>query len=229
MQNNRIPGLKGEKNMQLSILIFEMIGTIAFSLSGAITAFKKNMDLLGICVLGLTTAVGGGMIRDLILGALPPAVFDNPQTVIISICTSLVVFIPVVRTALLSSQKFFDWMLILTDAIGLAIFTVNGARIALNTLYGNNFFLVVFVAVVTGVGGGVMRDIFAGDRPYIFVKHIYALASLSGALLCSILWNTCSHNFCMVSGFVLIVILRILSAVFRWQLPKAGMPPDHVI
>ena len=78
----------------------------------------------------------------------------------------------------------------------------------------------LFVAVVTGVGGGVLRDIFAGDRPYIFVKHIYACASLAGAAACMLLWSA-GENLALLTGCALTVVLRLCAAVFRWSLPKA--------
>jgi len=84
-----------------------------------------------------------------------------------------------------------------------------------------SLFLLVFVGVVTGVGGGLMRDIMAGDTPYIFVKHVYASASLAGAVLCGTLWSILGELPAMLIGMSVVVIIRILSAHYRWNLPKA--------
>ena len=81
--------------------------------------------------------------------------------------------------------------------------------------------IVLFVAVVTGVGGGVLRDIFAGDRPYIFVKHIYACASLIGALAAMLVWIQVGQSAAMLIGFIVVTAIRLLAARFRWSLPKA--------
>lgn len=86
---------------------------------------------------------------------------------------------------------------------------------------GANRFLVIFVAALTGVGGGVLRDLFAGDRPYIFVKHVYACSALLGALVCVYLWPLVGRDIAMLVGFVLVLAMRLCSAHFRWSLPHA--------
>ncbi len=207
--------------MSLFILIFEIIGTVAFAISGAMTGLKKNMDVFGVCILGLTTAVGGGIIRDLILGVTPPSAFCDPTNALLALGVSLVFFIPALRRKLFARAKIFDQLLLLTDSAGLGIFTVCGARVAISAGYGENFFLTIFLAVLTGVGGGVIRDLFAGDRPYIFVKHIYACAALAGGIICTILWRLIGESASMLIGFAVVVVIRLLAAHFHWSLPKA--------
>ena len=107
------------------------------------------------------------------------------------------------------------------DSAGLGIFTVAGIRIAYEHAARPTLFLLVFVGVVTGVGGGVLRDVLAGDTPYIFVKHVYASASLAGALACVVLWPLAGEMAAMLCGSALVVAVRILSAHFRWNLPHA--------
>lgn len=208
--------------MELVITCLEIIGVIAFALSGNIIALKKNMDLLGVCVLGLTTAVGGGIVRDLLLGLTPPMAFRDPTNFLLSVAVSIIAFIPVIRRPIMTNGRLHDLLLLWTDSIGLAIFTVCGARSAIYAGFASNSFLVVFVAVVTGVGGGVMRDVFAGDRPYIFVKHIYACAALVGAIVCRVLWFYLGEATSMTIGFVIVLLIRLLAAHYRWSLPKAG-------
>ena len=118
-------------------------------------------------------------------------------------------------------KRAFDLILLVTDSAGLGIFTVCGVRTAIECGYISNHFLVLFVAVVTGVGGGVLRDIFAGDRPYIFVKHIYACASLAGALAAMLMWMPVGQSAAMLIGFIVVTAIRLLAARFRWSLPKA--------
>ncbi|MCI8388869.1 MAG: trimeric intracellular cation channel family protein [Clostridiales bacterium] len=209
--------------MELFLFIFEIIGTISFAVSGALTGIRRNMDIFGVCILGMTTAVGGGMIRDIILGSTPPAAFENPVYVLIAVAVSIITFvIYVLRRGHKSTfeGKIFDFVMLVTDSAGLGVFTVYGVKTALDSGAAANHFLVIFVAVLTGVGGGVMRDIFAGDRPYIFVKHIYACASLAGALVCLLCWNTLGQSVSMEIGFVIVVVLRLLAAKFRWSLPR---------
>ena len=207
--------------MDLFILIIELIGTMAFAASGAMTGIKKNMDIFGVCILALTTAVGGGVIRDLILGSTPPATFRDPVYATVAIVTALVLFLPRVRRLLMWDQALFDLSLFLMDTAGLAIFTVMGIRVAYAHVPQATLFLLAFVGVVTGVGGGVLRDIMAGDTPYIFVKHIYACASLVGALACGLAWHHLGEMGSMLLGGGLVVLIRCLSAHYRWNLPRA--------
>ena len=207
--------------MDLFILIVELIGTMAFAASGAMTGIKKNMDIFGVCILALTTAVGGGVIRDLILGSTPPATFRDPVYATVAIVTALVLFLPRVRRLLMWDQALFDLCLFLMDTAGLAIFTVMGIRVAYAHVPQATLFLLAFVGVVTGVGGGVLRDIMAGDTPYIFVKHIYACASFVGALACGLAWHHLGEMGSMLLGGGLVVLIRCLSAHYRWNLPRA--------
>ena len=212
--------------MELFILILEIVGTVSFALSGAMTGLKKNMDIFGVCVLGVTTAVGGGILRDLLLGLTPPATFLDPKYVLMSIVTSLFVFSPVVRRVLFHSRKLYDALMLISDSAGLGIFTVYGARVAIGAGYEENLFLVLFVAVITGVGGGVMRDLFAGDRPYIFVKHVYACAALLGAIAFAALKPLVGLDGATVIGFALIVVIRFCSARFgKPEPPRSPAPP----
>ncbi|MBQ9031232.1 MAG: TRIC cation channel family protein [Parasporobacterium sp.] len=199
--------------MELLFFVLEIIGTVAFAVSGALAAIRKKMDIFGVVILGMTTAVAGGIIRDLILGVTPPAAFVEPVYALVAVGVSLIIFIPAIRKAL----SRLEAVLLVMDSIGLAIFTVIGVRAGMQY---HNLFLNIFVGTVTGVGGGVLRDLFAGNRPYIFVKHFYACASIIGALICSLLWNF-NSLIAMICGMGSIFVLRILAAVFKWSLPKA--------
>ena len=207
--------------METFILILELAGTMAFAASGAMTALKKGMDLFGVCILGLTTAVGGGVIRDVILGNTPPATFLNPIYASVALVTSLVLFLPRIRHLLMWDQRLYDLSMLILDSLGLGIFTVVGIRIAWRSTAEPTLFLLVFVGVVTGVGGGVIRDVMAGDTPYIFVKHIYACASLAGALVCAGLWRPAGEVAAILAGAGVVVLIRFLSAHYRWNLPRA--------
>lgn len=205
------------------ITVFEIIGTVAFAASGAIVALKKEMDIFGVAILGLFTAVGGGVIRDMILGNTPPAVFKDPVYAVVAIITSVIIFLPKVRGLLKKSPKVYDIVMLIMDSVGLGIFTVVGIQTAKSVNPDSGYFLLVFVGIVTGVGGGLLRDICAGVTPYIFVKHFYACASLLGSMLCAFLWDYTSESIAMISGSAAVLVLRILAAKFRWSLPKAKL------
>jgi len=206
------------------IFIIEIIGTIAFASSGAMVGIKKQMDLLGVCVLGMTTAVGGGMIRDLILGVTPPVMFQNPTYALIAIAFSVLVFCGLYffqnKLTNKKVQGVYDKLMMIFDSLGLGLFTVVGVTTAINIGYETTGFLQIFVGVLTGVGGGVLRDIMAGNTPYIFVKHVYASASILGAVVCVLVERWFGELPAMLIGAAVVFVIRILAAHFKWNLPS---------
>ena len=212
--------------MDILIFVFEIIGTVAFSVSGAMTGLKKNMDIFGVMILGVITAIGGGVIRDLVLGITPPGTFGRPVYAIVATVTAIITFLPAVHRLITRNQHIRDFVLLVLDSLGLGVFTVVGIQTAYSVSTGRGAFLVVFVGVITGVGGGVLRDVLAGEKPYIFVRHIYACASIAGAVACIIIWRF-NSTAAVISGAAIIFVIRMLAAHFRWSLPKAnGLAPS---
>jgi len=203
-------------------LIFELIGTVAFAASGAITGIGKKMDILGVATLGIVTAVGGGVIRDVILGLTPPATFSNPIYAIIALTVSVIIFIPAVHRFLFKNKKVYDFIMLLMDSAGLGIFTVVGIQTAMHKMQSPGIFLLIFVGMVTGIGGGVLRDVLSKSTPYIFIKHFYACASFFGAVACIVLWHFLGEQIAVIGGAAVVLVLRLLAAHFRWSLPKAN-------
>ncbi len=206
--------------MALCIFILELIGTASFAISGAMVGLGRKMDIFGVAILGLATATGGGVLRDILLGDFPPMMFQNPVYAFAAILVSVIVFIPVVCRWLTHNKKLYEQIMFATDTIGLGIFTIVGTQAAFLDGY-NNLFLAVFVGTITGVGGGVLRDVLSKNMPYIFVKHIYALAAIVGSLVCGLLYEPAGRWVSMFAGLFLIVIIRCLAAHFRWSLPKS--------
>lgn len=206
--------------MNLLFFIFEVMGTIAFAISGAMVAIRHKMDLFGVAILGLVTATGGGIIRDVIIGDTPPRVFRDSRYAILAFGTALLVFIIMRFVKRLPAGRFqsmLDKLYFLSDTLGLAAFTVLGIR----SVGGDNGTLLLFVGVITGVGGGVLRDVFCGAVPSIFREHIYALASAAGAAAYILLQRTPLPELAsMLTGFGIVFIIRCLAAHFRWNLPK---------
>lgn len=202
--------------------IMEIMGTIAFAASGAMVGIRKRMDIFGVCVLGFVTACGGGMVRDVILGITPPNVFRNPDYALVAVVTSMVVFavIYVKRDVMDGSFKVvYDKTMLIMDTIGLAIFTVVGVNIGIQQGYLDKIFLLTFVGTITGVGGGLMRDVMADQPPYIFVKHIYASASVVGSLVCVYMYRAFGAVVSMVVSSAVILLIRYLAAHYHWNLP----------
>ena len=202
-------------------MILEIIGTVAFAVSGAMTGLAKKMDIFGVAILGLTTAVGGGVIRDLILGLTPPAMFTNPIYAAVAAVVSVIAFLPAVRRWLTAYGRVRDVLMLVMDSLGLGVFTVVGIQRAYTATDHRGLFLLVFVGVVSGVGGGLLRDVMAGNTPYIFVKHVYASASIIGAILCAALWGVLGATAAMILGASVILTIRLLAAHYHWSLPRA--------
>ena len=209
--------------MDTFIFVLNMVGTLAFAASGAMIGLKKNMDIFGVCILGLTTATGGGVIRDLILGVTPPMAFRDPTAAIVALVTSAVFFSRHVRHVLMHNQRWYDLLLFWMDTLGLGVFSVIGVELAFSRAERPTFFLLVFVGTLTGVGGGVLRDLLAQEMPYIFVKHVYACASLAGAAVCAGMWNHVDSVYAMLVGMATVVLIRALAAHYHWNLPKAKL------
>ncbi len=207
---------------ELMIFIMEIIGTIAFASSGAMLAVQKEMDLFGVCVLGVTTAVGGGLIRDLILGIIPPGMFRRPVYTLVAVTVCVLLFFLLYVKRNLWKGRFgiaYDKVMLIFDAVGLGIFTVVGINTAWNVGYSQRF-LLVFVGVITGVGGGLIRDMMAEVKPYILTKHIYACASIAGAVVCVLSRQRLGQLGAMVTGAAVVILIRFLAAHYRWNLPR---------
>ena len=199
------------------VSMLEIIGTVAFAASGAMIAVDRKMDVFGVAMLGLFTAVGGGVIRDVLLGNTPPLSFRHPVYALTAIGVSILMFTKPLRSRYNRHQRVFDMVLLMMDSVGLGIFSVMGVQVALSV--NSNLCTVVFVGLVTGVGGGIMRDMMTGQPPMVFVKHFYASASLIGALLCALLWPHIGEAAAMIAGAVTVIVLRLLAARYHWNLP----------
>ena len=211
--------------MDTVLLVLEIIGTAAFAVSGAFAGVRRDMDVFGVVILGLTTAVGGGVIRDLILGLTPPRTFQHPVYALLAIAVSVLVFLIARRGWTEKSSGLYARVMLVMDSLGLGAFTVSAIGTAVGTGEDYGAFLLIFTGVVTGVGGGVLRDVLAGETPYIFRKHVYASASLLGAALCVALMPL-GETAALALGMAATVVIRLLAAAFRWNLPHAGRGAD---
>ena len=215
--------------MDSIFFVFEIIGVIAFSLSGALTAMKKEMDIFGACVLGMTTAIGGGIIRDLILGVTPPTAFVNPLQAVLGLAIPAVAYLPFIQKFFARNKhKVQALSLMVADSVGLGVFTVVGVNACFNSLPNPNFFTAVFLGVITGVGGGVLRDVMSMNLPKIFVKHFYACASIAGAIVAFFMRILLKDVLLASSvGAAVVIALRFLASFLRWNLPKPKYPIEE--
>ena len=196
------------------IYILDLIGTAAFAASGAWVGVRKQMDLFGVLVLGVVTAVGGGTLRDLLLGDIPPFSLKNESYIYIAIVVSLIVFANRVQF------KTFEKPLLYFDAIGLGTFVVIGTTKALDFHLG--LLGAILMGVMTGTAGGVIRDLFANQVPLIFRREIYASACVAGGLLLVALETvgTARPVAALLSAGTVISV-RLLAIHYNWALPKS--------
>lgn len=203
------------------IFLAEMIGTVAFASSGAMLGIRKNLDLFGVLVLGFSVAVGGGILRDIILGLTPPGAFQDPRYAMVALGTSCLLFLLVFwKQEILNSQYLviYEKVMNYCDAIGLGIFTVLGVYKGYELGYRGHFFL-VFLGMLTGIGGGMIRDVLANTMPFVLHKHIYAVAALAGALVCVLLLES-NLYLALTAGAGVILAIRLLATKYCWDLPK---------
>lgn len=204
------------------IFILECIGTIAFAITGVLVAVEAGLDLFGVCLIGCITAVGGGIMRDVVLGNTPPLVFDNIIMILIALVISVAVFVILyIKTGIYNSKAKIEQINNVFDAIGLGVFSIMGAETACNCGFQGNLLLVVVAGMLTGIGGGMLRDVLTKNIPFVLRKYVYAVASLVGILVFYILkMNIENLAISSAVGALIIVVIRLLASKYRWSLPK---------
>lgn len=200
----------------IALTFFQILGTIAFAISGALVAGKRKMDWFGVVVLAVMVAVGGGSVRDLLL-SIPVFWVETPWYVLLAAITALLV-IPLTRLHIKNYQNYLR----LSDSIGLAVFAVLGTGKALDV--GANAFTAIIMGVITGVVGGVLRDVLASRDPSILYGDFYALAALIGCTVFVLLQQTSlnSLNTLWISIGV-IFISRLIAIMRKWSLPEFSL------
>lgn len=192
--------------------VLEIIGIVAFAVSGALVGIQKKLDVFGVLVLAVTTAVGGGILRDVIIGNTPPLTFRDPTFFTISAIATIIVCF-----AYRWLGKFKNVIQIF-DAIGLGAFTASSANLAIQHNL-NTLFIVTAVAVITGIGGSVMRDVFVKEIPYVFRREVYAITTIVGAMSLFYAQFYFSGNIPLYLCFCITTGMRICCIKFNVNFP----------
>lgn len=211
---------------QIIYFIVEILGTIAFATSGAMVAINKRVDIFGVLVLSSVTALGGGCIRDILIGTLPPRMFSDYRYVTVAVAVALVVFIVayIFRELYQKSQKIVDSVNNIFDAAGLGIFTVTGVQVAIESGFEMNSILAVCLGVITGIGGGILRDVMLREIPFVLKKRIYALASIAGGIVYYNMYLAeVGKTLSIVVAVGVTFAIRILATIFKLDLPKVRL------
>lgn len=194
------------------IEVLNYIGIIAFAVSGALKAGEKGMDLLGFIVLGFSTALAGGIIRDVLLGRLPPVNITSVPYQLTAVAAAIVTFV------------FYDKVsrhrdvVLYPDAVGLGAFAAIGADVAFRS--GLNPLAVMAMAAVTAAGGGVVRDVLAAEIPLVLRREVYATAAAVGGGLYMILYYMFGRETALLGTAAIVAALRLASLHYGWELPK---------
>lgn len=189
----------------------DTIGIIVFAASGAICAIQKKMDIFGIFTLATVTAIGGGVIRDVVINIDLPTFFRRPQYLLYIAVTVLVIIF-------LRGHIKWQFLFNLLDAIGLAVFTIQAGMTALSL--NLNFMTYIFVSLITAVGGGIIRDVMSKEVPLVLREEIYAVASIGGALVFWFIHPYLGVTFSAYLCIVLIFAIRMICVIFHLNLPK---------
>lgn len=217
--------------MKTLVLAFDLAGTFVFALSGAMTAVKHRLDLFGILVLSFAAATFGGIGRDLLIGAVPPAALADWRYIAVPVLAGITIFFTYSATARLQTP------VLILDGAGLALFAVSGALKALS--WGLTPIAAIMLGVLTGVGGGIARDILVAEIPTVLRAELYAVAALAGASV--VVVGRLLHLPTLpvaATGGVLCFGLRFMAIRYGWQLPHAcrsdqltfdSLPPSHKI
>lgn len=204
--------------------VIEICGVAAFAISGATEGFKNKLDPFGVCLLGVLTALGGGIMRDVCLGIFPPVAFTRYDYLIVCISISLLTFLySYIRSKVQRSQEARDRILNVVDAFGLGLFVVAGVNAAIAKFGTDNGYLAVCAALLTSIGGGILRDVLVMKIPTVLYKHIYALAAIAGGLLYFELVKRSSLNSYVETAVTIafVVTIRLIATKMKLNLPTA--------
>lgn len=194
--------------------VLSIIGTIAFAISGAIVAMEEEYDLLGVYILGIVTAFGGGAVRNLLIGVPVSALWEQQPLFLVALAAMTVVY-------LFPKQMLPPWKRWgnFFDALGLSAFAIQGALYAVNM--GHPLSAVIVAAVLTGSGGGIIRDVLAGRKPLVLRAEIYAVWAILAGLAVGLKWAESPMELYVL--LIVVAALRVLSYTYGWKLPRRAV------
>jgi len=201
-----------------TLLVLELVGTFVFALSGAAAGVKHRLDLFGVLVVSCATATAGGITRDVLLGAVPPAALRDWRYLGIAVLAGLLVFFSSARH---EHRQRLRNVVLTFDAAGLALFAVSGTQTALG--YGLNPVMAALLGMLTGIGGGMLRDVLVSDIPAVLHSDLYAVAALAGAIIvvAGHVLNA-PRAASALAGATVCFGIRLIALWRGWQLPTAG-------
>jgi uncharacterized membrane protein YeiH len=200
--------------MGLVPVALDLIGIFVFALSGALLGIRIQFDIVGVIVIGTVTGLGGGIMRDVLIGDIPPASFTDWRYLAVPVVAGLVAFR--FHPKLARIERYVDWF----DAMGLGLFCVLGTVKALT--FGLNPIPAALMGVLTAIGGGVLRDLLANRTPVVLREDVYAIPALAGSVVVVLTWEAgVFREWVLIPAAALCVTLRFLAIHYRWSAPRA--------
>ena len=209
--------------MDIFLTIIQYVGAISFTISATIYAIQKRADLIGALVFSLLTCFGGGAIRDIVIGQLPPLILVSADVhylalVSIGVCLICYHFGFIKRVARFADRHQHSFLIEFTDSLGLASFVVSGLEVAIE--YGKTgFVILVFAGCITGVGGGILRDICSAEIPSVFRKHIYLIPVIIASVFFALTYDKIPEIVSIIITLVIIIAIRMVAFKFKLNLP----------
>ena len=210
--------------MEIFSTVIEVIGIIAFSVSGAMVAIRRKTDLFGVMLLAILTAMGGGLLRDMIFSFTPPVIFSLKWYLLICVIVSVIVFLIARKYSktYLENETKIEHINDIFDALGLGIFAVMGTKVGIEHGFVDDAIITISCGVITCIGGGIIRDVLTMSIPFVLVKRIYAIAAIWGSGVYYVMYLfEINDGVAIVAGVSVTFILRLLAMIFKWNMPKA--------
>jgi uncharacterized membrane protein YeiH len=203
-----------------TLLVLDLVGTFVFALSGAVAGVKERLDLFGVLVLSFVAGSAGGIMRDLLIGAVPPGSISDWRYLAAAVAAGLVVFL---SYPISERLRNLSTLVLIFDAAGLALFAVVGTQKALG--YGLNPLMAALLGVLSGIGGGMLRDVLVAQIPIVLRADLYAVAALAGAVVVVVGQElNLPPTATALAGAALCLGIRLIAIRRGWRLPVAGLP-----
>lgn len=218
--------------MDIFLIIIQYVGAVSFTISATIYAIHKRTDIIGALVFSLLTCFGGGAMRDIALGQLPPYILVSREAhylalVSIGVCLICYHLGFIKKIARFADRHQHSFLIEFTDSLGLASFVVSGLEVAIEC-GKTDFVILAFAGCITGVGGGILRDICSAEIPSVFKKHIYLIPVIIASVFFALTYTKIPELLSVVIAIVIILSIRMLAFAFKWNLPIPKTEKDEI-
>lgn len=210
-------------NLDIFLVIIQAVGAISFTVSATIYAIHKRADVIGALVFSLLTCFGGGVIRDLVLGNIPPSILVDKTLIVIALMSAVVCIVCyhlgfIKRVSRFADRHQHSFLIEFTDALGLASFLISGLEIARES-GKTGFVILLFSGCITAVGGGILRDVCSATIPAVFRKHIYLIPVIIASVFFILTYKHMNEVLCIIITMAIVITIRMLAFGLKWNLP----------